>query len=211
MSTELFKAIDAHDAERVVSLLSQGADPNEPLAESPHWLPLEAVIEEAAEHDCPMEVAMEIIRQLLQHGADVNAWDDQHTATPLLAAVNWGNEEAIRLFVKAGADPNVVSDEGLSPLRWAVEEDDLEMAALFLRHGADKTINAFGGFCGWTPLGMAASKLNLPMIELLLDAGADPEALDEDGRTARDHLPPRDKSDPEVWDKALERLSLRTA
>jgi hypothetical protein len=34
-------------------------------------------------------------------------------------------------------------------------------------------------------------RLDLPMIELLLQAGADPEALDADHLTARDRLPSR--------------------
>lgn len=210
MRSALFNAIDAHDVKQVASVLSNGANPNEQLSEPPHWRPLEAVIEEV-EHDCPTEVALEIIRLLIKHGADVNAWDDAHTVTPLLAAVYWENRDAIRLLLEAGADPNVESDEGQLPLRWAIERDDIEMAQLLLRHGAHKTINVFGGFCGWTPLGMACRKLNLPMIAMLISAGADPEAVDEDGRTAREHLPPRDRSDPDAWDSALELLSLRSA
>jgi len=208
MPKELFDAIYDHDAKRVSLLLSQGANPNEPLEEHPYWLPLEATIEEV-EHDGPMEVMLEIIRLLIQHGADVNAkYDRMDRCTPLLTAIYWENKEAIRIFIKASADPDVFADDGESPLRWAIEKKDLEMAALFLDNGADKSINEFGGFTGLTPLGMAARKLNLPMIKLLLDAGADPEALDEDGQTARENLPERDKSDPEVWDTVLEMLSL---
>jgi len=85
------------------------------------------------------------------------------------------------------------------------------MASLFLRHGADKFIDTPGDFAGLTPLGRAASNLNLAMIQLLLESGADPEARDRDDQTARDYLPPRDKSDPEVWDTALELLSVGTA
>ena len=85
------------------------------------------------------------------------------------------------------------------------------MAGLFLRHGADKTIDAYGGPVGDTPLGMAARKLSLPMIQLLLDAGADPEAGDEDGEPARWYLPPRAESDSERWDVALAVLARRTA
>jgi hypothetical protein len=44
------------------------------------------------------------------------------------------------------------------------------------------------------------------MMRLLLDAGADPEAPDEDDQPARDRLPPRDASDPQIWDAAFELL-----
>jgi hypothetical protein len=42
--------------------------------------------------------------------------------------------------------------------------------------------------------------LALPMIELLLRAGADPNARDADRRTAYYCLPRREKSDPQIWD-----------
>jgi ankyrin repeat protein len=207
MSAGLFEAIDQQDVNRVAALLSQGADPNTLLVESPHWRPLAAALEEVGWYDGPME----IVRLLLQAGADPNGWDGEHNSTPLHLAMRLNNKEAIQLLLEAGADPNLVSAEGESALSWAVEQGDVEMAKLLLRHGAGKTINAFGPPCGYTPLDFAARKLSLPLIELLLEAGADPEAPDEDGYTARDRLPPRDKSDPEVWDAALELLALRTA
>jgi uncharacterized protein len=210
MSDELFKAIEQHDVRKVTSLLSQGADPNAPLSKPPFWHALEAAIEEVY-HGGPPELMLQIVRLMIQHGADVNAWDNKHHLNPLLAALYWNNREAARLLLNAGADPNVVNCYRETPLGMAVEENDVETAALLLRSGADKTINHFGGFGGFTPLGRAVSNFCLPMIELLLEAGADPEALDGDRQTAREYLPPREKSDPEMWDKALELLARRTA
>jgi ankyrin repeat protein len=206
MSDELFKAIEQHDVNRVAALLADGADPNAMHAKPPLWRPLEAAVEELNYGG-----SLEAVRLLLKHGADVNAWDGAHRVNPLLAAMVFNNKEAIRVLLEAGADASVVSDEGETPLRWAVEEGDLEMAALFLQYGANQMLDKYGGFCGFTPLGMAARRLDVPMIELLLDAGADPEALDEDEQTAREILPPRAKSDPEVWDTALDLLARRTA
>ena len=59
-------------------------------------------------------------------------------------------------------------------------------------------------------LGRAASRLNIPMIGLLLDGGADPRALDADRRTAREHLPARER-DPPAWDRAAALLEPRLA
>lgn len=204
MSAPIFEAIYQHDAGRVAELLSSGTDPNALLDEQPYWAPLEAAIEEV-DFGAPME----IVQLLIQHGADVNAWDKEHTLTPLLAATKWNNREAIKLLLAAGADPNVTNTERVSPLRWAIENDDLEIATLLLRHGADKTIDSLGGFEGVPPLALAASKLNLSIIELLLKAGANPEAPDQDGDAPRYHLPPRDSCDPDTWDSALEVLSLQ--
>jgi ankyrin repeat protein len=81
------------------------------------------------------------------------------------------------------------------------------MAALLLHFGAGETINEFGGPRGLTALGIAADQFNIPMIELLLDGGADPDALDEDYKTARERLPPRQQCDPQEWDRAMDWLS----
>ncbi len=78
------------------------------------------------------------------------------------------------------------------------------MAALLLRHGAGKTINEWGGCWGLTPLGMAARKFDIAMIELLIRKGADPQALDEYDETARDKLPPRQEQDPQTWERVMD-------
>ncbi|NET61392.1 MAG: hypothetical protein F6K47_36285 [Symploca sp. SIO2E6] len=50
-----------------------------------------------------------------------------------------------------------------------------------------------------TALGQATNQLNIPMIKLLLNAGANPEVLDNDYRTARERMPSKETSDPKVW------------
>ncbi len=83
---------------------------------------------------------------------------------------------------------------------------NLGIAALLLSAGAARTINEWGGLTGYTALGLAASRLDIPMMRLLLDAGADPAVPDEDDRPARDRLPPRVESDSQAWDAAFELL-----
>ena len=201
MSDELFEAIDQHDSKRVETLLSAGADPNAALSRPPQWTPLGAAIEEL-EFGGPVAA----VRLLVTHGADVNQPYVGTKLTPLHAAMFSENIEVIELLLDAGANPNALSDEDRSPLRFAVERDALSMAALLLRHGASATINDSGGFCGETALGMAARKANVAMIQLLLEAGASVTAKDSDGRTALDHLPPRSTLDSQTWNVAMELL-----
>ena len=200
MSANLFEAIEQHDLQQLAALLTLGSDPNVIQEREPGWRPLHAAIEEL-EHGASIEALV----LLLRHAAVVDAWDAAQDATPLLMAIFRSQLEAVRMLLANGADPNVVGGEGDSPLRWSVEQEDHEMAAMLLRCGAGSTINGAGGPSGMTALGRAASRLNIPMIKLLLDFGADPEALDAEGHTARQHLPARDM-DPQMWDAAMELL-----
>lgn len=204
MSEELFQAIDQHDVRRIAELLSEGADPNAPQADFPQWRPLESAIEELDAGG-----TTEAVRLLIEHGADVNAWNVGNSLTPLIRAVFHEDVQAIRLLLEAGASPNVVSAEGDSPLRLAVEQDSLEIAALCLEYGARESMDESSGFCGNTVLGLAASKLSLEMIELLIEGGANPEVLDTDDLTAREHLPERVPAISDRWDKAQKLLVRR--
>jgi uncharacterized protein len=201
MSKELFAAIEQHDTSRIKALLAGGADPNEPRAQWPGLRPLHVAINELAERG-----GLDVLMALLEHGADVNAWNVGRDVTPLLVAVFEGQQAAVEALLKAGADANVRSSEGDTPLRACVGVGDLGIASLLLGAGAARTINDWGGQAGYTALGLAASRLDIPMIKLLLEAGANLEAPDEDDRPARERLPPRDESNSQTWDAAFELL-----
>jgi uncharacterized protein len=201
MSKELFAAIDQHDTTRVKTLLAGGADPNEPQPDGRGLRPLQEAI--FALYDGG---EIDVLQALIKHGADVNAWDVKRHLTPLLVAVCEQEVAALEVLVRAGADPNVCSNEGIMPLRACAEVGSLSMAALVLYAGAARTINDWGGLSGYTALGHAARRLDLPMIKLLLAAGADPRAPDEDDLPAHYRLPPRAESDSQTWDAAFELL-----
>jgi len=201
MSKELFTAIEQHDTARVKALLAGGADSNEPQPERPGLRPLQVAIYELADGG-----DLDVLLALLEHGADVNAWDLKRDKTPLLVAVCENELAAVEVLVKAGAEPNVRSSEGDTPLRACAEVGDVGMASLLLSAGATRTINDWGGLTGCTALGIAISRLDIPMMRLLLDAGADPEAPDDNRQPTRDRLPPRDESDSQKWDAAFELL-----
>ncbi|REG27028.1 ankyrin repeat protein [Archangium gephyra] len=124
----------------------------------------------------------------------------------LFTAIEQPDTSRVKALLAAGADPNVCSRDGITPLRTSAEVGNLDMASLLLGAGATRTINDWGGLTGYTALGHAARRLDLPMIKLLLDVGADPKAPDEDGRPAHYRLPPRAESDSQTWDAAFELL-----
>jgi ankyrin repeat protein len=110
--------------------------------------------------------------------------------TALLYAARQGCSECIRLMVEAKADLNRSDPDGVTPLIMAVENFHFDSAAYLLEKGADP--NKWDWW-GRTPLYLAVDLNTIPyggrpdhisldattslkLIELLLDAGANPNA-----------------------------------
>ena len=112
--------------------------------------------------------------------APVFAADVQTTAAaPLAVAIKSGQRAtAIDMIAKKAADVNAAEADGSTPLLWAANMNDLDLAARLLKAGANpKVRNRLGS----TPLAEAAFNSNTEMIKALLDAGADPNTAGPDG------------------------------
>src|ERR1039458_317311 len=80
----------------------------------------------------------------------------------------------VRSLLQQKVDVNEPQPDGTTALHWAVREDDLETADLLIRAGANvKAANRFGA----TPLSLAATNGNAAMIEKLLKASEDANAV----------------------------------
>ena len=201
MSSELFEAIDKQDVTRVSELLKQGADPNVFNTEWPGYTPLQMAVSEL-EHGASFKMA----ELLLEYGADINAWDKSNDLTPLLIAIFSQNDKAIGALLAGGADPNVRSGDGDSPLRWLVHEKKYELVELLLHMGARETIDEPGEPGGLTALGLASKQLNAPIVELLLKNGANPHFLDEYISPPQKIMPARKDSDYDLWNTVMKLL-----
>ena len=86
------------------------------------------------------------VRLLLAAGMDADA-DQENPARvrPLHSAVAARDHDAARALLEAGADPDCVQQGGFTPLLATAHHDDVEMAELLLRHGADRTLAADDG------------------------------------------------------------------
>ena len=106
--------------------------------------------------------------------------------TPLMEAALYGDVKLLTAMLDAGGDPNIRNYRAASALMWAVE--DPAKVRLLLDRGANP--NASSDF-GATPLMLAAaSKNSAPLVQLLLDRGAEatPQALTAAARANPDSV-----------------------
>jgi ankyrin repeat protein len=129
-------------------------------------------------------IDIELVEMLMGSGADPNIPNGYWSPLDLSPV------DMIDRFIEAGADINGVNPQGLTPLRVAVGEIDLQRVAKLLSiRGIDIDLADSDGH---TPL-MEAARLGdrntMANITLLLAVGADPLLRDNEGRTARSLVP----------------------
>jgi ankyrin repeat protein len=56
---------------------------------------------------------------LLDHGADIDALDEEYRSTPLGMAARWGRLDMVIFLLERGADPNKSGAPWATPIRWA--------------------------------------------------------------------------------------------
>ena len=113
---------------------------------------------------------VEIVKLLIDHGADVNLKGEAWYG-PLHAAAMGGHVEVVKLLLDNGADVNIFHQD--KPLHFAAKNGHIEVAQILLAHGA--SINA-KGTDEYSPLGTAVSNLQVEMVKYLLSRGADVNA-----------------------------------
>jgi len=128
--TLLHAAAPAANLTIVDLLLNLGADPN--ALDGGRHTPLYSV-----GNECAAGGAENVVRKLVQSGADVNAHDGAKKCTPLHMAARRGNREVARALLDCGADIEARDIAGDTPLRRAVNCNKAEVVALLIARGAN--------------------------------------------------------------------------
>jgi len=111
----------------------------------------------------------DVVKYLLDHGAEVNVTNDQWQ-TPLMLAALSGNLECVTLLLNAGAKTDEKARGGATVLGFAVATGHLEVVKLLVQHGVD--INQKGSE-GSNCLTWLEDK-NADMVPELVKLGANP-------------------------------------
>ena len=168
--TPLHIATEQGNFECVQYLVEHGADVN---AISEKYTPRSVLL--IAE----MKEQVAIVRFLLEHGADIKNGDF------LLSSVRNGNLEIVRLLLEHGANPNVLNLQiAATPLIYALihQPNNQALIKMLLDYGADPNLS--NNAVGTTPIMIAAYKGQPENVQLLINAGADVNATEQDGSTA---------------------------
>ncbi|KAH8805076.1 ankyrin repeat-containing domain protein [Xylogone sp. PMI_703] len=180
--TALHVSIDKENVDITKALLAVGADPNISYPQG-HWgKQAKSLLQMAA-----TKGNLELVRELLSSGADVNSLLRTTSGTTSLLAealsTYSAKEEIIQLLVAAGADVNEVGTSGNVPLTAAVRRGMLGTVNLLLNAGANINLRKPDED---TALQAAMRRGNADIIKLLLSVGADMNApaYGRQGRTA---------------------------
>jgi ankyrin repeat protein len=188
--TPLMMATAFGNLEVAEALLAKGADP---------------LARDRIRGDTPIHFAARVgksplVALLLARGVGVDIRASAKGETPLHYAAMFGHRKTIEMLVAGGADPNVADQDGVTPLQYASKRrrasivellrglgaregglqeaanaDDVGRVYELLAEGADIDAPGLGG----TSLHVAAAKGHLAVVRILLDAGADIEAVAE--------------------------------
>jgi len=129
------------------------------------------------------------MRALLEEGANPALIDDSGQ-TVMHYAAGIDDPVPLQTLLDAGVAPDVCNENGQTPIFEAIWNDCAPQFQALLGAGAD--VNA-QGLAGSRPLHLAA-KFSAGCVLPLLEAGADPLAVDGNGRTFQYYLNVKDES-----------------
>jgi ankyrin repeat protein len=160
--TAVMEASENGHAAVVTYLLSKGADPN--LKNVANWTALLYGVQKGH---------LGAVKVLVQGKADLDVqidYGNDKNWTPLLEALKTSKEKIALALINGGANPNLCTSKGFSPLMWAANRGLVDAVKLLLTKGAKiDHVNK----STQTALIQAAGKNQAAVVTILLAKGAD--------------------------------------
>ena len=121
----------------------------------------------------------EIVKALLENGANIKAKDGIDGSMPIHMASANGNNNVIKiLLLEDNSIVNDVDNRGNTPLHWAAMKDKPDTIKLLIENGADIEAKDTDD---WTALHYAAAFSSFQTVQTLVDLGANKESITKDG------------------------------
>ena len=126
------------------------------------------------------DYSKEVIQAILDHGVNVNT-SNKTNETALMMSIRKINRNNINMLLKAGADPNIANTDGDTCLHLAVIKGCCkEILQAIVDHGANVDER---NKSDETALMISIRKGNKSNVNVLLNAGANPDIVDTNGNT----------------------------
>ncbi|XP_062598734.1 uncharacterized protein LOC134260163 [Saccostrea cucullata] len=140
-------------------LIEHGADVN--IADENGRTPLSIAIEKSS---------LEVVKCLVENSANVNEQINSFKGNALLCAVGMEDFEMAKYLLSVKADPNILNEDGNSPLHRATERGLKDIVQLLLDYNADINLATSESM---SALHLATRLGNAEIVQLLLDCNAD--------------------------------------
>ncbi len=88
-------------------------------------------------HDMAQSGDLAKARLLLDHGAEIDAIEDEYRSTPLGLAARWGRRALVELLLKRGADVRKAGAAWSAPLNWARRKNHQDVERILVAAGAE--------------------------------------------------------------------------
>lgn len=165
----LVNLVKCGDVEKIAVVLSQGFDPNTRFEDHEN---------ETLLHVAARSGHLIIVHLLIQAGANIENTNNQ-LLTPLMAAVEGGKTNVISYLLKVGSLVNAKGEYGMNALHIAAKNGNYEAVKAIIKSPGVIINSQDSG--GYTALSYVTELAQLPIVKMLLDAGADPNIQDSEG------------------------------
>ncbi|WP_211345657.1 ankyrin repeat domain-containing protein [Paraflavitalea soli] len=141
----------------IVFLLVLGSCKDNSATAQKNTTPSKAKVPDMDIHTAVVNGNMEVVKQHLAAGTDINVKDPFGGSSPLISACLFGKTDIATLLINAGADLNFRNNDGSTALHTAAFFCRPELVSLLLKKGADKAIkNKYGQTAYETVIGSFA-------------------------------------------------------
>jgi ankyrin repeat protein len=132
-------------------------------------------------HSAVVTDDLDVIRQHVKAGSDLNVLEPSRASTPLISAAAFGKTEAAKILIDGGASINYQYADGSTALHTACVFGTTDAAKLLIDSGAELDIKNKEGSA---PIHIAAFFGHTEIVKSLLEKGADKNIKNAHGQTA---------------------------